>query len=277
MSGLAVGAADGFVHRFWAVLVALLVSITTVQAAAQTPLPATPQPAADAANTYNLTERERSFVRGAVRQTGDSYERNRKADGVGNLIGGGLAGGLGMYLYLSQDDITVRLIGLAIAFSALPQFVQGAWNIFYPTSQEQMADKILADDRLVDTSGILFVEQEARRAKRQRLVGGTTSIVSGAATLGTYFLLQEFLVTGPDNILLIFFIAGASIQVVNGVISLVSKSGAERSYQQMINALGRDPTAPRTNPNRISRARVTPTLLADEGRLVPALGMAFQF
>lgn len=227
-------------------------------------------------STTQLTDRERALVRQAVANVGDSYQRSRTAAGLGNIVGGVLVGGLGMYLYLSQDDPSVRLIGVAIAFSSVPQLVSGMWNIFYHTSQEDMADKILTSDALVDGGGLLFVEQEARRAKRNRLVGGTTSLVQGGATIATYFLLKKFFVTGPDNILLIFFAVGTAIQVIQGVITLVGKSGPERAYADLLDAMGRNPTAPKDD-NRISRLRVAPTLMASDGKLAPGLGLSFGF
>ncbi len=233
--------------------------------------PATPDPT-------QLTPMERELVRAAVASVGASHRRTRTSNGVGNIIGGVLVGGLGTYLYLSQDDPTFRLVGIAIAFSAVPALVSGMWNIFYHTAQEDMADKMLADDRLLDGGGLLFVEQEARRGKRDRLVGGSTSIVAGGATLASYFLLREFFLTGPDNILLIFFGVGTAIQVIQGIITLVGKSGPERAYAELLSDMGRDPLAPpTTDANSISKVHVVPTVLSDDGRAAPGLGLTFSF
>ena len=255
---------------------ALLPKLASAQTAA---IPTTPPSAtSSSADPTSLTERERELVRRAVADVQSSYRRSRTSDGIGNIVGGLLVGGIGMYLYLSQDDPTVRLIGVAVAFSSVPQLVAGTWNIFYHTAQEDMAAKLLGDDRLLQGGGLLFVEQEARRAKRARLVGGSTSIVAGGATLASYFLLKEFFIAGPDNILLIFFGVGTAIQVIQGVITLASKSGSERAYAQLLQDLGRDPLAPSVrDPNSISRARIVPTVFADEGKLAPGLGLGFTF
>lgn len=265
----------------WALLFALVFALFPMQAFAQTAVPRAVSPAPAQLQTPDPTKldtRERALVKTAVADVRDSYRRSRTGAGVGNLVGGALVGGLGMYLYLSQDDPTLRLIGIAISFSAVPQLVSGVWNLFYNTSQEDMAAKLLADDRLIDGGGLLFVEQEARRAKRARLVGGSTSIVAGGATLATYFLLKEFYLAGPDNILLIFFAAGTAIQIIQGVITLVGKSGPERAYSRLVTDLGRDPLAPSDeNSNTISKLRLSPALYGNEGKLAPGFGLSLGF
>lgn len=250
---------------------AVLVWIATWPALAQTPSTVT-------APADGLSAQELELVGAAVRNVGNSYRAQRKSQGVGAIVGGLLVGGLGMYLTLSQDDDATKLIGIGIAFSAVPQLVSGMWNVFYHTSQEDMADKLLADPALLQGGGLLFVEQEARSARRHRLVGGSTMLVQGAATLGSYFLVREYFLTGPNNILLIFFSAAAALQVIQGAILLASKSGSERAYRDLLLALGRDPTGGPSQPtNRISRLRLSPTLQSEEGRLAPGLGLAVGF
>lgn len=259
-------------------LILLLMLLPSVAAAQNaSPPAATPRATPNPPAATSLTPRELALVRQAVAEVGSSYKRSRTADGIGYIVGGVLVGGIGMYLYLSQDDPNIRLIGVAIAFGAVPQLVAGMWNIFYHTAQEDMATKLLSDDQLLDGGGLLFVEQEARRAKRNRLVGGSTSIVQGGATIASYFLLKEFFVTGPDNILLIFFAVGTAIQVIDGVITLVGKSGPEKAYADLLTQMGRDPSAPSQKGNTISRTRVVPTVFANEGKLAPGLGLGFTF
>jgi len=226
-----------------------------------------------------LSQQELELVGTAVRNVGSAYRGQRTSQGVGAIVGGLLVGGLGMYLTLSQEDEATKLIGIGIAFSAVPQLVSGMWNIFYHTSQEDMADKLLADPELLQGGGLLFVEQEARAARRHRLVGGSTMLVQGAATLGTYFLIREYFVTGPNNILLIFFSAAAGLQVLQGIILLASKSGAEKAYRDLLISLGRDPTqSPSRDANSVSRLRVVPAAFGDErGRLAPGLGLTLGF
>ena len=227
---------------FLILLLTLLPSFVAAQTAS--PPAATPRATPNPPAATNLTPKELALVRQAVSDVGSSYKRGRTADGVGNIVGGVLVGGIGMYLYLSQDDPNIRLIGVAIAFSAVPQLVAGMWNIFYHTAQEDMAEKLLSDDKLLDDGGLLFVEQEARRAKRNRLVGGSTSIVQGGATIASYFLLKEFFVTGPDNILLIFFAVGTAVQVIDGVDYACRQIGARTRLLRPAHAVGPRPRAP---------------------------------
>lgn len=230
--------------------------------------------AAEPPNGVQLSERDHALVRQAVANVGASYERNRISNGISNVVTGVLVGGIGAYVYATQDD-TMRLVGVAVAFASVPLLVSGIWDLAYPTAQEMMADKMLADRRLIDGGGVLFVEQEARRAKRSRLVGGTTSIVGGAATLGSYLLLRNVLVGGDDGTLLLFFGVAAGLQVVQGVITFATKTGAERAYDNLILGLGRDPTA--HTPIRVSKLRLAPSIVSDDGKLAPAVSLSTRF
>lgn len=233
-------------------------------------------------STERLRPEERPIVKAAVQNVHDSYKRSRTADGVGGIAAGLLTGGIGAYLWVTgsnnanpENAVTLQIIGIGIALSAVPQLVSGVWNIFYDTPQEEISAKLLNDDELLDGAGILFVEQEARRAKRQRLVGGTTSIAQGLSILGSYYLYAQ--VFGGIDILLLFFGIAAALQTVGGVIQLVGLSGPERAYRDLLGNLGRSEEAPQRHENRISRFNLVPTLLANEGKLAPGAGFSLSF
>ncbi len=232
--------------------------------------------------TAPLRPEERPIVTEAVQDVYDAYQSRRRANGVGNLLSGALVSGLGTYFYISgtdqadaQNGLTFRIIGIGLMLSAVPQIMSGVWNIFYSTPQEDIAAKLLNDEGLMDRAGVLFVEQEARRAKRNRLVGGSTSIAQGLAILGSYYLYAQ--VFGSYDLLLIFFGIAAAIQTIGGVVELVGLSGPERSYQNMLMNLGRSPEETREVDNRVSKVRVTPTLLSNEGKFAAGAGFSFTF
>lgn len=237
---------------------------------------------AQLAPTDPLTPAERPIVESAVQDVYDSYRRSRRSNGVGNVIGATVTGGLGAYLYVvgtnevdPQNAVTLQVIGIGVMLSAVPQLVSGVWNIFYDTPQEDIAARLLNDERLLDNAGVLFLEQEARRAKRQRLVGGTTSIVQGLAILGSYALYAQ--VFGSIDILLIFFGVAAAIQTIGGVVDLVGLSPPERAYRQVLRDLGRSEPVVPMEDNRVSRLRFAPTLLSNEGKLAPGAGFGLSF
>lgn len=241
------------------------------------------EPAPTPGEVNDLTPEERRLVRGAVQDTYQAHKRQRTADGVGGIIGAVVAGGLGGYLYAaggSQNDPTIQVVGIAVAISAVPQLINGIWNVFYTTPQEDIAAKLLNDEALLDGAGLLFVEQEARRAKRQRLVGGTTQIASGAALLGSYYLYSQVDLladSGLLTILLVFSVVGAAVQTIGGVVTLVGLSGPERAYRDLLRQMGRSEPGPTNDDNRISRFMVAPTLLGDDGKIAPGLGLGFSF
>lgn len=229
-----------------------------------------------------LTPEERPLVRAAVSSVHDAYKRDRAADGIGGIVGGLITGGLGGYLWVVGRDspdveeaVTLQLVGIGIALSAVPQLISGVWNIFYLTPQEEIAAKLLNDDQLLDSAGLLFVEQEARRAKRQRLVGGTTTIAQGAALLGSYFLYAQ--IFGSIDILLLFFGIAAGLSTIGGIIELVGLSGSEKAYRDLLRALGRTETPPTPEENRVSRLRLQPTLFSNEGKVAVGAGFSLGF
>ncbi len=266
-------------------LVALIALSPNLVAAQSTPPPAesTVEPAPETGEVNDLTQRERALVRQAVQNTYDSYKRQRTSDGVGNIIGAAVVGGIGGYLYVAggnQNDPTTQVVGIAVGLSAIPQLINGIWNVFYTTPQEDIAAKLLNDDALLDGAGLVFVEQEARRAKRNRLVGGTTQIASGAALLGSYYLYSQVDLladSGLLTILLVFSIVGAAVQTIGGVITLVGLSGPERAYRDLLRQMGRSEPGPTRNDNRISRFILAPTLLGDDGKIAPGVGLGFSF
>lgn len=265
------------IRRLIATLVAALIvcgpHLAFAQTAPQTPPAAAPAPITTPAK--RLDQREGEVIRNAVQGTYDSYRSRRTANGIGGVVGALLIGGFGGYIYAEGDNLgdpTLQIIGIGIMLSAVPQLIAGGWNIFYETPQEEIAAKLLNDPLLLQSSGLLFIEQEARRAKRERLVGGTTAIAQGAALLGSYYLYAQFF--GTSDLLLIFFAIGAALTAVGGVIQLVGLSAPERIYRDTLQELGRGeegvrPTAFRTN--------LAPVLLSNDGKLAPGVGLGFSF
>lgn len=266
-------------RRLTALLLMFSIALLPTMVAAQS----TPVPPATEATTSptDLNVRELGLVRQAVTRTGDAYRRSRTSDGVGGIIGGLIVGAVGGYLWSAgkaNNDPGLQVVGVGIGLTGVPQLVSGIWNIFYHTPQEDMAEKMLANDALLEGGGLLFVEQEARRARRSRFVGGTTQIVQGGATLATYYLYTQVFPTATNDVLLIFFGIASAFQVIGGVVSLVGKSGPERAYDNLVEQLGENPTnAPAKPGGRISNMRIFPNVTSNDGKLAGGLGLGFQF
>lgn len=174
------------------------------------------------------------IIRGAVRDTGDAYRARRRSDAWNDTASGLLSAGIGGYLlFLSteNDDLFLATLSVTAIGLGVRSLVSGIFNFVFPYSQEPIADKLLSDRELLLSSGMLFLEQEAKRAKRNRIVGGTMSILNAGTYALMYFPLSSY--AGDDTTLLAIVLGvGAALELVGGVITLVGKSGPERVYER---------------------------------------------
>ncbi len=188
-----------------------------------------------------MTGNQEARLADAIRDVHDDYRSNRISNGIWGLIGGLVVAGLGGYIaYTAFDeeptDFGLGLFGFGIAGYGLNDMVGGIWNLGYPTPQEEISQKLLDNPAQLRASGMLFLEQEAYRAKRERLVGGTLSILTGAsAGILIIPLLQQ--TSDQDTILLALLGLSSGLQILDGIVTLFSSSAAERRYEELENTM----------------------------------------
>jgi len=223
----------------------------------------------------HLTPRQLKSVASGVERTHDAFEAQRHRDGWGNVLGGTIVSGLGGYFMYEglqvYDDAFVSLLGAGIVLRGVGTLVEGVFNIASPTSQEEISERLLDDPGLMETSGLLFLEQEARRARRARILGGTTQIVGGLAS-GISLIPVTQLVGQQEILTVVYLVFGAFavLQVIGGLVDLAGKSAAEKIYLETLDAIGgAQPARPSETPREISHLILVPTLFA------PAAGGRF--
>jgi hypothetical protein len=184
-----------------------------------------------------MSASQEAALTAAIQDVYDDFEDNRVSSGIGNLIGGLIIAGLGGFIAYSAfeeepRDLGVGLLGLGVAGIGLNNIVTGIWDLSYATPQEHIAGQLLENPAQLRASGMFFLEHEAYRARRARLVGGTLSIMSGAVS---GVLLVPLLQGGTeqDTILLMLLGLTAGLQVLDGIITLFGTTAAEQRYEEL--------------------------------------------
>jgi hypothetical protein len=211
----------------------------------------------------------------ALRDVRDGFASSRVSNGIWSLVGGLVIAGLGGYVAYTAfeeepTDFGLGLFGLGITGYGLNNIVSGIWNLSYPTPQERIAGKMFDNPAQLRASGMLFLEQEAYRAKRERLVGGTLSIMTGASAGILLVPLLQGDRTGQDTILLALVGLTSGLQVLEGIVTLFGSTAAERRYEEIENTM-----------NASFNFTVSPTIVAssdeDGVQIGPAVAVGARF
>ena len=223
----------------------------------------------------SMTGAQEARLADAVRDVRDDFASSRVSNGIWGIVGGLIVTGLGGYIAydaFERDprDFGFGLFGLGIAGYGLSDVVGGIWNLAYETPQERIASKLLDDPGQLRASGMLFLEQEAHREKRARLVGGTLSIMTGVSAGVLLVPMLQSERTDQDTFLLLLLGATAGLQVLDGIVTLFGSSEAERRYEELTSTMSAN-----------LDVRVSPTLVAvndgESVRVGPAIVVGARF
>ena len=135
-----------------------------------------------------VVEPEAGPVRVGVAELRDHYQAGRLRHAIQNMLLGTVGTGLGTYVLIDgltgegQASTSLRLLGLAVLTPAATRLASGFYDIFAPTAPEKTADRILEMEENT-RAGLIFLEHEARRARRERISGAIGDIASGASNL----------------------------------------------------------------------------------------------
>lgn len=168
--------------------------------------------------------------------------RNRLIDGILSLVAGGVMTGIGIWQWEANRNLASYLVlwggsnlvrgiidlvvtpnptGPAIAYAHMPM-----------TTPEQVRQRL--------DFGEAALERLARRTKIARVLDATINIGAGLAFIPLYLAPNDFRIVDPFDY---FILIGSGISVLSGLISLLTRSDAERrwrAYRELRDRLERE-------------------------------------
>ena len=155
---------------------------------------------------------------------------NGVVDGVLSLVSGGLVGGIGIWQW-SEDaqlgaylvlwggaNVLRGIVDLALTPNASRSSV--AYSHMPMTNMEEVEARLLFGEKAL--------EDLARRSRLAHILDASLNVAVGAAVIPIYLAPNDFALDDPFDY---FVIIGSGISIISGIISLATRSSAERRWE----------------------------------------------